>query len=134
MDGHSTALLYLDLDGFKQVNDSLGHDRGDALLVKVGRRLREAVREGDTVARIGGDEFAIVQVGVDGPEAIHRLCRRLLRAIATPFDLDGAEAVIGASIGVSIAPGRMALLRRPLGLPSTAAVRVSESNAALAAA
>ncbi len=104
LDGHSTALLYLDLDGFKQVNDSLGHDRGDALLVKVGRRLRETVREGDTVARIGGDEFAIVQVGVDGPEAIHRLCRRLLRAIATPFDLDGAEAVIGASIGVSIAP------------------------------
>jgi len=102
--GEGLALLYLDLDGFKLVNDICGHEVGDKLLVAVAQRLRHNVREGDTVARIGGDEFAIIQVLNGQPLAATILAERLLDTIRQPFNLDGQQSVIGVSIGIAIYP------------------------------
>ena len=99
------AVLCLDLDHFKQVNDTLGHGVGDLLLREVAKRLRASVRENDTVARLGGDEFAIVQVGIDQPADGHALCRRLVKRLSAPFRIDNHELHIGASVGVAVAPG-----------------------------
>jgi diguanylate cyclase (GGDEF)-like protein len=98
------ALLCLDLDRFKNVNDTLGHPVGDKLLQQVAARLRLCVRECDTVARLGGDEFAILQRGVAEPAEAKSLCERVVEAIGRPFDLDGHRVVIGVSIGIALAP------------------------------
>jgi diguanylate cyclase (GGDEF)-like protein/PAS domain S-box-containing protein len=98
------AVLCLDLDHFKDVNDTLGHTAGDLLIRRCAERLEACVREIDTVARIGGDEFAIVQVGLAEPDDAQRLCRRLLETIDMPFDLDGHEVLVTASIGVALTP------------------------------
>ncbi len=98
------ALLYLDLDGFKLVNDTRGHEVGDKLLTAVAARLRASVRDGDTVARIGGDEFAIIHPSAGQPFAATQLARRLLAAVAQPFDIDGQPSVIGVSIGIALHP------------------------------
>jgi diguanylate cyclase (GGDEF)-like protein/PAS domain S-box-containing protein len=102
--GASLAVLCLDLDFFKQVNDTLGHPVGDALLCAVGRRLRDCVRDIDVVTRLGGDEFAVIQVGVEQPISASTLAQRLVDEMARPFDADGHEIVIGTSIGISVAP------------------------------
>jgi diguanylate cyclase (GGDEF)-like protein len=99
--GHDFALLYLDLDGFKQVNDTRGHETGDRLLVGVAERLRGSVRGTDTVARMGGDEFAIIQQFGAGAPSAATLAERLLEAIAKPFELGGRPLLIGASIGIA---------------------------------
>jgi diguanylate cyclase (GGDEF)-like protein len=98
------AVLCLDLDRFKNVNDNLGHPLGDKLLRKVGERLRSCLREKDTIARLGGDEFAIIQGGVDLPSDATALAARLTEVIKAPFDLDGHQVVAGVGIGISIAP------------------------------
>jgi diguanylate cyclase (GGDEF)-like protein len=103
--GEACAVLCLDLDQFKGVNDTLGHPVGDSLLKSVTERLRRIVRQTDTVARLGGDEFAIVQSSVDHPGDATALSNRLLRELAMPFDVAGHQLVIGASIGIAIAPG-----------------------------
>jgi diguanylate cyclase (GGDEF)-like protein len=103
--GESCAVLCLDLDQFKGVNDTLGHPVGDTLLKAVTDRLRHIVRPTDTVARLGGDEFAIVQSGLDHPAAATALATRLLRELSTPFEVAGHQIVIGVSVGVAIAPG-----------------------------
>ncbi|MBX9700219.1 MAG: EAL domain-containing protein [Acetobacteraceae bacterium] len=100
---HCVSVLCLDLDHFKDVNDTLGHPAGDKLLAQVAARLNAVTRESDTVARLGGDEFAIVQIGMRQPEDAETLARRLVETLAEPFDLDGHRAVIGASIGIAIA-------------------------------
>ena len=103
-DGEGFALLCLDLDHFKEVNDTLGHPIGDELLCVVAERLRGAIRESDTVARLGGDEFAIIQAAVGRPEPARSLARRIIEALAAPFQIGGNPVSIGASIGISMAP------------------------------
>lgn len=98
------ALLYIDLDRFKQVNDTLGHPAGDALIRQVARRLVAEVRGYDLVVRLGGDEFAILIGEPENQEAIERICGRIVAELERPFDLAGSQAFIGASIGVAIAP------------------------------
>lgn len=98
------AALMLGIDNFKTVNDTLGHGIGDKLLRAVAKRLRSALREEDMVARLNSDEFAIVQSGLARPEDAVLLARRLLEAIGDPYLLDGQSVVIGASIGIAMAP------------------------------
>ncbi|SOD96814.1 PAS domain S-box-containing protein/diguanylate cyclase (GGDEF) domain-containing protein [Caenispirillum bisanense] len=113
-DGGGLAVLFIDLDGFKPVNDTWGHLAGDMLLQGVARRLRKCVRESDTVARIGGDEFVIVSIGSADAEAASTVADKVLRALAPPFQLGVGEAAIGASIGIAIAPGT----DRPVAAPA----------------
>jgi diguanylate cyclase (GGDEF)-like protein len=98
------AVLWLDLDRFKEVNDTLGHATGDALLKGVGERLQSCVRAEDTVARLGGDEFAIIQTGTGQPVGATVLAARLIEAIGAPFQINDHQIVVGASVGISIAP------------------------------
>jgi|tagenome__1003787_1003787.scaffolds.fasta_scaffold20884621_1 diguanylate cyclase (GGDEF)-like protein len=102
--GETIAVLCLDLDHFKSVNDTLGHPAGDCLLRTVAERLRQSVRETDIVARVGGDEFAVVQVAAEQPRGAIVLADRLIETLAKPFDLDGHQVVIGTSIGIALAP------------------------------
>ncbi|NDW02962.1 diguanylate cyclase domain-containing protein [Jiella pacifica] len=101
-----TSLMLLDLDRFKQVNDTLGHPAGDALIRAVGARLRQAAPDGATVARLGGDEFAILTPRM-APAHVATLCETIIAAIGQPFEIHGAEADVGVSIGVA-AIGRAA--------------------------
>jgi diguanylate cyclase (GGDEF)-like protein len=96
------ALLLIDMDGFKQVNDTLGHHAGDALLVAVGGRLRGAVREGDFVARLGGDEFAVLMMLED--DVIELVCQRIIDGFGPAVAIEGQNLVAGASIGVAVYP------------------------------
>jgi diguanylate cyclase (GGDEF)-like protein len=102
--GERVAVLYLDLDRFKSVNDTLGHPIGDALLCAVTERLQTLVRGTDTVARLGGDEFAILQIGASQPTGATILATRVIEAIAEYFDLEGHQVIIGTSIGIAVAP------------------------------
>jgi diguanylate cyclase (GGDEF)-like protein len=102
--GQMLALLCLDLDQFKAVNDTLGHPIGDSLLRAVAERLAMSARETDTVARLGGDEFAIVQTAIARPTEATALAGRLIELLNAPFDVDGHQIVIGTSIGITFAP------------------------------
>jgi diguanylate cyclase (GGDEF)-like protein len=104
VDRGKLAVLCIDLDRFKAVNDTLGHPIGDALLRAVGDRLQASAGSADLVARLGGDEFAIVQAGIEQPIGATALATRLIAEIAKPFELDGHQVVIDASVGISIAP------------------------------
>jgi diguanylate cyclase (GGDEF)-like protein len=99
------AVLSLDLDRFKQVNDTLGHHVGDELLRMAAKRLQHCIGDSDTLARLGGDEFAIVQRRAEGPDAAADLAHRAIEALSAPYDVVGHRITIGASIGVSLAPG-----------------------------
>jgi len=102
--GQELAVLLLDLDGFKTVNDSLGHPTGDLLLQQAAHRFKECVRVEDTVSRLGGDEFAIILNNLaQGTDAIS-VVKKLLQALQEPFDLDGTAALVTTSIGIAIAP------------------------------
>ena len=101
----SMALLFIDLDHFKAVNDSHGHPVGDGLLQAASQRLAACVRQGDLVARLGGDEFAILQVGAPQPAAAAALAERLVREIAAPFDIAGHRVKVGVSVGIALSPG-----------------------------
>ncbi|HEY0182422.1 MAG TPA: diguanylate cyclase, partial [Rhodopila sp.] len=102
--GDACAVLYLDLDDFKGVNDTLGHPTGDVLLQQVAGRLQEQVRETDTVARLGGDEFGIVQLSVHQPHDATALAERLLEVLGVPYELEDQQVMIGTSIGIAIVP------------------------------
>lgn len=102
--GGGFAILSLDLDRFKAVNDSFGHQAGDTLLLTIAERLRACVRAEDTVARLGGDEFTIIQTGLTQPESGHALSRRLIEAIGAPIELCGRQTCVGVSIGITLAP------------------------------
>lgn len=96
----SVAVLFLDLDDFKVVNDSLGHGAGDELLVATARRLTACLRPGDTVARLGGDEFTVLLEEVTGGGEVERVVARILDSLAAPFEIAGSEVFVTASIGV----------------------------------
>jgi diguanylate cyclase (GGDEF)-like protein/PAS domain S-box-containing protein len=96
------ACLFLDLDGFKIINDSLGHQIGDQLLIAIGRRLESCVRRGDTVARLGGDEFIILADDLEEPGDVIRMANRALEELQAPFCLNGEELVTTASIGIAL--------------------------------
>ena len=99
------AVLCLDLDHFKNVNDTLGHPVGDILLRLVGERLSACARELDTVARFGGDEFAVVQVGPERAEDVATLAQRIIDALSNPYDVAGHQIKIGVSLGIAMVPG-----------------------------
>jgi diguanylate cyclase len=98
------AVLFLDLDRFKDVNDTFGHQAGDRLLKLAAQRLENLLRESDTLARFGGDEFAVIQTGLRNPEAAELLARRILDSVTRPFDIGEAPVTVGVSIGVALAP------------------------------
>ena len=102
--GHNTALLLIDLDRFKEINDTLGHHSGDLLLREVGPRLRRVLRESDTVARFGGDEFGILLTHVSGTGAAEEVARALHRALEEPFAIQGLTLDVEASIGIALHP------------------------------
>jgi diguanylate cyclase (GGDEF)-like protein len=99
------ALLIMDLDRFKEVNDSLGHHWGDMLLQQAAARLRESLRDSDTVARLGGDEFAVILPLMDDHKLVERMARKLLQALDRPFVIEGRILRIGASVGAAVSPG-----------------------------
>jgi diguanylate cyclase (GGDEF)-like protein len=101
--GTGLALLYLDLDRFKHVNDTLGHPIGDALLEAAGRRLLHCLRDGDIVARLGGDEFAVAHASADLPAAAEHLGQRIIGALSAPYHLAGHTVIVGVSIGIALA-------------------------------
>ncbi len=103
-DRRSLALMYIDLDGFKQVNDTLGHDAGDVLLQQVAQRFTAAVRQSDTVCRQGGDEFVVLLPALDHAEQACVVARKLMAAMAQPFDLQGHHRAISLSGGIALYP------------------------------
>jgi diguanylate cyclase (GGDEF)-like protein len=102
--GEPVCMFFVDLDRFKQVNDTLGHAAGDELIQQVAKRLCDTVRRQDTVARLGGDEFAVLLPGLSDPAAIEQLAKRVLDALNRPYRIAGQEVYTSASIGVAIAP------------------------------
>jgi len=104
-EGTAVAVLFLDLDRFKRVNDTHGHPIGDKLLVEIGHRLRDSVRRGDTVARFGGDEFAICCEHPAGRVEMFELAARVIEALSRPAQIDSITAQVGVSIGIAIGAG-----------------------------
>lgn len=102
--GKYLVVLYLDLDGFKHVNDSLGHDAGDQVLVWVAGQLKECLRPYDVLARMGGDEFVVVIDGLDFPEHAAKVAEKLIERVSARRHVDGVEATLGASIGIAVYP------------------------------
>ncbi|WOH51503.1 EAL domain-containing protein [Bradyrhizobium sp. sBnM-33] len=103
--GEMVAVHHLDLDQFKAVNDTFGHPCGDKLLRSVAERLRRLVGDSDTIARMGGDEFVIVQATISDPADATSLAQGVIDALSEPYEIDGQQAVIGVSIGISVGPG-----------------------------
>jgi diguanylate cyclase (GGDEF)-like protein len=105
---HPLAVLFLDLDGFKAVNDTLGHSVGDLLLKSIAAKLRDLLPSTDRIARLGGDEFAILQISSAQPISSTQIAERIIEMVGQPHDIDGHEVTVGASIGVAIArPGEI---------------------------
>lgn len=102
--GHQVAILYIDLDRFKEVNDLYGHDAGDMLLVDAVQRMQRCVRQTDTIARLGGDEFAIMMTELDNSGHVDFVCQNLLAGLATPFQIKKDHTYVTASIGVALYP------------------------------
>ncbi|MEO7221847.1 MAG: EAL domain-containing protein [Devosia sp.] len=103
-DGRSLVVFCIDFDRFKNVNDTLGHHGGDELLRQAAQRMRAAVREGDTLARVGGDEFLLLQSGAADPDKAAHFAERLIDTLSAPFFIQGQQTHIGASIGIALSP------------------------------
>ncbi|MDD2914232.1 MAG: diguanylate cyclase [Gallionella sp.] len=101
---YKVAIMFLDLDGFKKVNDTLGHDAGDLLLKGVAKRLKEIIRASDTVARVGGDEFIFVLNEIGSDENAALMANKIINALSAPFELKGQQCHVGGSIGISLYP------------------------------
>jgi len=102
--GNLVAVMFLDLDRFKTINDTLGHHTGDALLIEVAKRLESLIRGMDTVARLGGDEFAIIQTDIEHPDGVITFAEKIIDAISQPFNFDGNEVNTSTSIGITLYP------------------------------
>jgi diguanylate cyclase (GGDEF)-like protein len=102
--GSAVAVMSLDLDDFKNVNDTLGHPIGDKLLQNVAERMRGCIRETDIAARLGGDEFAVAQIPINSPADTTSLATRLIETVGAPYQLDGHQIMVGTSVGLAIAP------------------------------
>jgi len=98
------AVLFLDLDRFKKINDTMGHDIGDRLLQTVGERLKNVVRDGDTIARLGGDEFTVLLEGITSPEDVGSISRKILKELSRPFSINHQQLYTSTSIGISLFP------------------------------
>jgi diguanylate cyclase (GGDEF)-like protein len=98
------ALLFIDLDGFKPINDRYGHETGDLLLQEVARRLGEGVRESDAVARFGGDEFVLLLTDLPAPQAARAVAEKIIARLSAPYRISGVELVVGASVGIALFP------------------------------
>jgi diguanylate cyclase (GGDEF)-like protein/PAS domain S-box-containing protein len=98
----SVATMFIDLDGFKEINDRLGHEAGDHALIEVASRLRQSVRVGDTIARFGGDEFGLILEGVLVPDEVVRAAERIITTLSTPYIVDGATVSLSASVGIAV--------------------------------
>nr|WP_315251828.1 EAL domain-containing protein [uncultured Duganella sp.] len=98
------AVLFIDLDHFKEVNDTLGHQQGDVLLIEAARRIGACVRKSDTVARLGGDEFTVILTELDAPDHVERIAQAILNRLLLPFELDQEQAFVSASIGITLYP------------------------------
>src|SRR5262249_51864905 len=98
------AVMFVDLDHFKSINDTLGHEAGDELLLEMSRRLRDCIREDDTVARLGGDEFTIILAELRHPEDAASVAEKIIRAVQEPMTIGGTTLEISASIGISLFP------------------------------
>ncbi len=103
-DGLMLALLFIDLDHFKDVNDTLGHKLGDQLLIEAARRVTDSVRESDTAARLGGDEFAVILTEMTDPSSIDRIVESILHTLTAPFQIGGEKVYLSASIGITLYP------------------------------
>ena len=103
-EGARVAVLFIDLDHFKEVNDTLGHHQGDILLIEAAGRIRQGVRETDTVARLGGDEFTVILSDLDDLQQVDRIARHILESLQTPFVLGQEQAFVSASIGITLYP------------------------------
>jgi len=103
-DKGSFAILYIDLDDFKRVNDTFGHDTGDALLREAAKRITACVRKSDTVARMGGDEFTVIISEVRSPASVERVAKKIIASLASEFDLNGKTCSVSASIGIAFYP------------------------------
>lgn len=125
---HSFALLFIDLDGFKQINDTWGHDVGDLLLKETAARLLASVRDSDTVARMGGDEFTVILTRVQQPPDPGIVAGKIITALTRPFLLRGLECGVSASIGISWYPGDGDDLEELLKKADAAMYRVKESG------
>ena len=98
------AVMFVDLDGFKQINDSHGHDAGDAVLIEIARRLSQCVRQTDTVARIGGDEFLVIQVDIRSDSAAKNVATKIVDVVSEPIDIGNEWVTVGASVGIALYP------------------------------
>lgn len=126
------ALHYLDLDGFKAVNDRYGHPAGDALLEKVARRLEEMVRVNDVVARLGGDEFIVLQAGIGAESEAEMLARRIIREVSKPYVFENISMSVSVSVGIATAPKLGLELERLLGCADAALYRAKAGGKARA--
>lgn len=126
------ALHYLDLDGFKAVNDRYGHPAGDALLGQVARRLEEMVRADDVVARLGGDEFVVLQAGISEESEAEMLARRIIREVSKPYVIDNVSMSVSVSVGIATAPKLGLELERLLGCADAALYRAKAGGKARA--
>ena len=122
------ALMFIDLDKFKPVNDRFGHDIGDMLLKEVAQRLRSSIRESDTAARIGGDEFVVLLPGTGSDESVMAIATKVLQEIETPFEIDGHDINISASIGIAVYPDHGEDVRRILKHADNAMYQAKQGN------
>lgn len=127
-EGRHVALLLIDLDGFKRVNDTYGHDTGDTVLIAVADRMRAAVRSTDAVSRIGGDEFVVLVHLPDDEHHVEDVCARIVDSLNAPIDVDGTEICVGASLGGCVYPQDAADLREALQRADKALYRIKKNG------